>query len=626
MVTSSADSSIPVHRRLRVYAFDPYLGTRLETEGMNSLTLHLPWERLRPGPVGEYLEIVDYDPASGCFYAPLDLNTIGLLAQDGHAPSEGNPQFHRQMVYAVCMNTIRTFERALGRSAMWSDRRMAGGKWDYVPRLRVYPHALRSPNAYYSPDKKALLFGYFPASSDDPGGYMPGGIVFTCLSHDIIAHETSHALLDGMHRRFTEPSNPDVFAFHEAFADIVALFQHFSFPEVLRHQIAKTRGDLTKQSLLGQLAQEFGKATGSYGALRDALGDVDPVTKEWRPRTPDPRALSTTLEPHDRGSLLVAAVFDAFVSIYSHRSADLLRIATGGTRVLPAGDIHPDLVNRLAAEAAKAATHILTMCVRALDYCPPVDITFGEYLRALITADYELVKDDDRGYRVAVIDAFRRHGIYPRSVRTMSEESLRWEAPGCGMDIWRSSPLKRRLATLAQTWRLSGNRAAAHREIQRCGADTHKWLRRVGRRLTMEEQSLLGLDLTGHRETGVTRDDDGKPVFEVHSVRPADRVGPDGQTMMDLIIEITQRRPTEKGELPFRGGCTLVMDLGTAEVRYCIRKDIGSRGRAARQREHQRSANFGAMADRAKELYGTREWWTNAFALLHSGLTERDGR
>ena len=57
------------------------------------------------------------------FYKPVDLNSPHILAQDGLAPSETNPQFHQQMVYAVAMATIRNFERALGRVAFWSNRR-----------------------------------------------------------------------------------------------------------------------------------------------------------------------------------------------------------------------------------------------------------------------------------------------------------------------------------------------------------------------------------------------------------------------------------------------------------------------------------------------------------------------
>ena len=107
-------------------------------------------------------------------------------------------------------------------------------------------------------------------------------MVFTCLSHDIIAHETTHALLDGVHPRFNEPVNADVLAFHEAFADIVALFQHFSYPGVLRDQIARTRGDLARQSLLGQLAQQFGLASGRGDALRSYLGKTN-ENGEWEP-------------------------------------------------------------------------------------------------------------------------------------------------------------------------------------------------------------------------------------------------------------------------------------------------------------------------------------------------------
>ena len=135
------------------------------------------------------------------------------------------------------------------------------------------------------------------------------------------------------------------------------------------------------------------------------------------------------MAPHERGAILVAAVFDAFLSIYERRTADLIRLATGGSGLLQPGAIHPDLVARLAEEAARSAQHVLQMCIRALDYCPPVDITFGEFLRAIITADTDAVADDDLRYRVAFVEAFRKWGIYPRDLRTLSEDSLMWRTP-----------------------------------------------------------------------------------------------------------------------------------------------------------------------------------------------------
>jgi hypothetical protein len=86
-------------------------------------------------------------------------------------------------------------------------------------------------------------------------------------------------------------------------------------------------------------------------------------------------------------------------------------------------------VNRLAREASKTAGHVLNICIRALDYCPPVDLKFGEYLRGLITADRDLVPDDSWGYRPAFIQGFHRRGIYPENVRNLSTGSLCWESP-----------------------------------------------------------------------------------------------------------------------------------------------------------------------------------------------------
>lgn len=327
------EASTPPFRKLRAFAFDPILSRQIDTYEINEVTLKIPWEDdLEVGPVDSYLEVVDYDPASKVFYAPVDLKAPKLLAQDGLPPSEGNPQFHQQMVYSVARTTVSYFEQALGRKVLWSSRLIKEKgeyKHEFIRRLRIYPHAIRDVNAYYSSEKKALLFGYFPASLTQPGQNMPGEVVFTCLSHDIVAHETTHALIDGIHPRFMEPSNLDVWALHEALADVVALFQHFAYPEVLKDQIARTRGDLESQSLLGMLAYQFGQAIGNYGALRSAIGEIDPKTGEWKPKIPLPTDILNETEPHNRGAILVAAIFDAFLSVYKSRIRDLLRIASG---------------------------------------------------------------------------------------------------------------------------------------------------------------------------------------------------------------------------------------------------------------------------------------------------------
>src|SRR5262249_30474264 len=153
------------------FAFDPSLATRTAEAAVNEITIPVLFERgLEPGPVGDYLEVVDVDPASDCVYAPVDLNHPFLLAQEGLQRSEGNPQFHQQMVYAVAMKTIAHFEEALGRPLFWSPlrpwdwrsgdedravRRVKGGEEgeeeedvsdQFVRRLRLYPHALRAQN------------------------------------------------------------------------------------------------------------------------------------------------------------------------------------------------------------------------------------------------------------------------------------------------------------------------------------------------------------------------------------------------------------------------------------------------------------------------------------------------
>lgn len=608
----------PPKRRLRVYALDPSIAKSLESVSVNETTLSIPWEeKLEPGPVGEYIEVVDIDPASNRLYDPVNLNEPKLLAQDGWPPSEGNPEFHQQMVYAVAMTTIGHFEEALGRKALWAPHRGTKTGKDgkeqpesyEVPRLRIYPHALRTDNAYYSPDKVALLFGYFQASTEPGDVTAPGSMVFACLSSDIVAHEMSHALLDGLHRRLQEVSNPDVPAFHEAFADIVALFQHFTIPELVRFQIAQSRGKLNAARLLGGLAQQFGEGTHRHGPLRDYLGS-------------DVRNLSyaTTTEVHARGSILVSAVFDAFLKIVDHRTADLVRIATGGTGILPDGALHPDLVNRLTDEACKAAKHVLHICIRALDYCPSVDITFGEYLRALITADIDLVPDDRHNYRVAFMEAFRARDLLPRDVRTVSEETLAWSTLEDSKPAW----LDKVVAKLEFGW----DRAINRSEIFQLN-EKNRWAMWQGLKSAFAADPDLctqfGLlkNVPRYDRSGeVIRPAAGETTFDVFSVRPARRVAPDGSFLTEVIATIHQRQKMlidpdnpAAGWFWFRGGATLILDPreGHREVRYVIVKNSGSESRLARQR---RTAAGGFLSPLRELYFG--ESAGEPFALLHA--------
>ena len=647
----------PPSRRLRHFAFDPSLSRRIETYDINEVTASLPWDKtLDIGPVDEYLEVVDYDPASRLFYAPVDLNQPFLLAQDGLSPSDSNPQFHQQMVYAVARTTIGHFERALGRKALWAPHRNfnappGASQTEYVQRLRIYPHAMREANAYYSPAKKALLFGYFPASAADPGDNYPGEMVFSCLSHDIIAHETTHALLDGLHQRFIEPSNVDVLAFHEAFADIVALFQHFTYPEVLRQQITHTRGDLQLENLLGELAYQFGQAIGNYGALRSAIGSRDNITHEWIPEKPDPLKIHAAVEPHARGAILVAAVFDAFITVYNWRVAGLLRAATGGSGVLPTGVLHPDLVDLLAKEASSTAGDVLQICIRALDYCPPVDINFGDYLRALITADCDIVADDKHNYRLAFIQAFRKRGIFPNDVRNMSEASLIWQPPEESEALALERVFNKKfLVELVPDWNLeSQNRQDMFEQNQQNQAKVHNRLN-ADSAAAEAAQIILNVDSpkTYYRNTP-----DGPPNFQVFSTRPARRIGPDGNSVTDLVVEIIQSRygyfepkiqeEADKGhkvkeaDFILRGGCTMLIDSREGIVRYCIYKRLSSEARLQRMREYLtdsedtslRATYFG---DPRHEYYrnhinaakGKRESSFESFSFLHRGVAEQE--
>ncbi len=360
----------------------------------------VPADRLEAGPRGHRVRVIDFDASTGVLGDPAPVNDGGADGWGWVDPFPGDSyrkslltgsgvrgrNFRAQNVYAIVARTLARFEFALGRRIPWGFG---------THELYAVPHAFNDANAYYSRDDHALYFGYFLDSHGDT--------VFTSLSHDIIAHETSHALLDGLRPGLMHPGLPDQPAFHEGLADVVALLSILSMEEVVAKLLGAEDDEgristsaLDKKSLkenaLLRLAEEFGEAlTDTRGvALRESVR-LKP-NRRWR----RDRSFEA---PHRRGEILVAAILQTLLDIWVRRLDDMTRGRETVSRRF------------VAEEGAKAAEHLLTMAIRAIDYLPPTDFEFEDFVTALVTADVEAAPHDEHGYRDSLVDAFKGFDI-----------------------------------------------------------------------------------------------------------------------------------------------------------------------------------------------------------------------
>jgi hypothetical protein len=508
------------------------------------------------------VEVVDHDKDQDRLYSPVDLDDRVALLGQGFAPSVANFRFHQQMAYGVAMKTWHAFRVALGRDPCWA----VGPQGTPRPRLRIRPHAFEGANAWFDPGTGEIQFGYYRSGPDVAGRNQPGGWVFTCLSHDVLAHETAHALLDGLRPLFLVPSNPDVLAFHEAFCDLVAIFLKFSYPDLIRSAIARSPERPLIDRLLAGLAVQFGQTTiGEDRALRTGIEIADPSRPDAVLRY-DP-----SLQPHDLGRVLVSAVFEAFITVFERKTQRYRRLVE---RYRPAGaPLDPDVEHLLAENAAQLAQQFLTICIRAVDYCPPVDITFGDYLRALVTADHDLVPDDPDGYRDALIDAFARRRICARDVINLAEDVLLWDEP------LQPLPPIMDLTFARLQFRGDPGRAPDVEEL-------HRQATALGHYVAQHPELFR---ILGPSAPELGPDHVEPPV--VTSIRTLRRVAPDRNISFELIAEIIQTRhfaAPNGGPGFLMGGCTVVIGADGV-IRYVIHKSLTNQARAADQDRYARS-------------------------------------
>jgi hypothetical protein len=289
----------------------------------------------------------------------------------------------------------------------------------------------------------------------------------------------------------------------------------------------------------------------------------------------------------------VAAIFDAFFTVYIHKTRDLFRIAYPDGKAAVPNFLHSDLALRLADTAAKTAATMQKICLRALDYCPPVDITFGDYLRALVTADRAGAADDDRGYRAAIIASFRERGIRPHGIRSYAEEELAWQ------------PYTGRAAPNSLRWLWSDLTKFEDDPTEKNAENLRSRLWRT----TEAMSTRLGLS--------------SKEQIHPESWHTVQRVMPDGFVQRQIVAQLIQSRHVtqdvdETGPFRFRGGTTLVIDR-QGQIQYSISKPLhGPEGksRLRRQREYLRQLASASALTPYQEFDPDRAL---TFRIIHRG-------
>jgi hypothetical protein len=206
------------------------------------------------GPVTKRVAVLDFDPETGAllpgvpFRPPPPGRVLGRyeIADESDVYA---PDFMRVSVFATVLKTMYMFEEedTLGRPLVWA--------FD-GPQSLVLPRAGKWPNAYYERDSRSLQFFYFPHSRNLEE------TVYTSLSRDIVAHETGHAILDGIAPHLYDAITPQSLALHEAIADLTAVLSAFRSNKLRKAVLGQTDGSIQDSTAFNSIAEEFGMARG----------------------------------------------------------------------------------------------------------------------------------------------------------------------------------------------------------------------------------------------------------------------------------------------------------------------------------------------------------------------------
>ncbi|MCP3137068.1 gluzincin family metallopeptidase [Pyxidicoccus xibeiensis] len=303
-------------------------------------------------------------------------------------------------VFGAVLRTLEMFEEddALGRRVRWAFQ---------GSQLLVVPQAGEWANAFYQRESHSLQFFYFQHALDHGRQER----IYTCHSHDIIAHETAHAVLDGIAPDLHDSLSPQALALHEAVADLTAALASFRCRTLVKQVLEEQGGSIAHSGAFSAIGEQFGRALGDgRGPLRDLLNHktLKPVPGG------KPEDVVTSVEPHALSQVLSGALYGVLVRLHEalkdefarkrHARASLVTPTETARQVLSLEDAPPEpplaragpvseqarreARRRVSGKAlAVAASRLRRSLYRGLDYLPPGEVSFADLGRAIIAAD-----------------------------------------------------------------------------------------------------------------------------------------------------------------------------------------------------------------------------------------------
>jgi len=335
------------------------------------------------GPVTRRVAVLNFDTETGALLPGVRFQPASQDRELGrYEIADENDihacDFNQVSVFGTVLQTIKMFEEEdnLGRQVAWAFM---------APQLLVVPRAGEWANAYYERESHSLQFFYFRN-------------VYTSLSRDIVAHETGHAVLDGIAPDLYNAITPQSLALHESVADLTALIMAFRSGTLCEAVLDHTGGSIECSTAFSSLAEELGRALGVHphaGYLRSLLNE-----KTLDPNSDNPVARS---EPHALSEVLSGALYKVMVNIH-----EAIKHELAGKEGLSPSEI-PGVALWRGHQRFKR------MMFRPLDYLPPGEVSFADYGRAIIASDQASYPDDEDEREWIREEFVRRHMVADRA-------------------------------------------------------------------------------------------------------------------------------------------------------------------------------------------------------------------